>query len=146
MLCSPEEKLCSSCTIEERGKLRSKVRSLLKELPWLRHAEINKHIPCSPYLVNSIRAGMVQEMASKVTLEELDSLKAETLVMLYKCLPPEQLNHDVVARTIYSLRKDLARGKEFKPVRRYDIIPRGKGKKDETARRMAWKRKMKRTN
>lgn len=129
-LCPEEEERCSICERRYREKIRRKVRRLLHELPWLRYGEILEQVPeCTPYLVNSTRASMVQEWAGKVKLKEVDSLAAKRLVMLYLCLPPEQLTEDVTRRTLYQLRRDLLKPEEFEPVKRYDYLRKGRGRR-----------------
>ena len=123
VLCPKESSRCSVCHSRHEKNIREKVRSLLRDLPWLRYGEIRKQVPeCTPYLVNSIRASMVQKLAKSVELKEWESLVAKNLVMLYLCLPPEQLTEDILKRTVYRLRKDLSRSEEFRPVRRRDYI------------------------
>ncbi|MBR3458445.1 MAG: hypothetical protein IKH16_09900, partial [Selenomonadaceae bacterium] len=95
--------------------------------PLARCGELQDYLPgITPYMVNSVRASMVQKLAAHVKLEDMGSMDANMLVMLYRCLPPEQLNEDVIRRTMYSLRKDLAKPTEFKPYKRYDVIRLGK--------------------
>ena len=131
ILCPPEESCCQSCSLQEKRRKREQIRKLLAELPWLRYPEIKKSIPCTPEMVDSVREDMLQKLASKVHLEDVDSLDACTIVMLYLHLPPQNLTEEIVRRTLYRLRNDLAKPKEFKPYKRYDVIPWGKkaGKK-----------------
>ena len=49
-----------------------------------------------------------------------------TLVMLYRCLPPEQLNEDNITRALYALRFDMHRPKDYKAPKRYDVIKLGR--------------------
>ena len=133
VLCPPEEGYCAFCSLKERKKVRTQIRSILSELPWLRYPEIKKSVPCTPDIFESVRDEMLQRLASRVYLEDADSLDSHILVMLYLHVPPEQITDDMVKRTLYRLRNDLAKPKEFKPYKRYDIIPLGrkKGRKEE---------------
>lgn len=122
-LCPKGEVRCNSCARRHASETRGKIRSILMELPWLRYGEIQKQVPeCTPYMVNSQRASMVQTMAKRVELKDFRSLGAKHLVMLHLCLPPEQLTEDLVKSTLYLLKKDLAVPKEFKPVKRSDYL------------------------
>ncbi len=126
-LCPAGEELCFDCRAKQQEKLRAGIRRLLQDIPWARCGELQDYLPgITPYMVNSVRASMVQKLAAHVKLEDMGSMDAKMLVMLYRCLPPEQLNEDVIRRTMYSLRKDLAKPKEFKPYKRYDVIRLGK--------------------
>lgn len=122
-LCPEESLRCSVCSSRYEEGIRERVRSVLRDLPWLRYGEIRKQVPEStPYMVNSIRASMVQQLAKTVELKEWESLAAKQLVMLHLCLPPEQLTEDILKQTVYRLRKDLSQSEEFHPVRRRDYI------------------------
>lgn len=128
-LCPREEERCNVCDRRHRAEVQRKVRHILQEIPWMRYGEIRKQVQEStPYMVNSLRASMVQEMAKTVNFGDFESMSAKRLVMLHRCLPPEQLTEDVMRRTLYYLRKDLSKPREFKTVKRYDYIPRGRRK------------------
>ena len=123
VLCPKDSPRCGPCRRRHEEGIREGVRSLLRDLPWLRYGDIRKQVPeCTPYMVNSLRASMVQKLAKTVELTEWKSLAAKHLVMLYLCLPPEQLTEDLLKRTVYRLRKDLSQPKEFRPVRRRDYV------------------------
>ena len=122
-LCPPEEACCPSCTMRNRRRMEEQIKKLLTELPWLRYPEIKKTISCTPGMVDSIRDSLIQQVASKVHLEDVDTLDAYTLVMLYLHIPPENITEELVRKTLYRLRNDLAKPKEFKPYKRYDVIP-----------------------
>lgn len=137
-LCPPGHDRCSVCAGRHKEEIRSRIRKILTEIPWARHREVNEYVPCTPAMVNYQRAVMVQQLASKIRLEDVDTLEAKTLTMLYCCLPPEHITEDKVRRTLYRLRKDLQQPQEFQSAKRYDFIPwgkkagqykRGKGKK-----------------
>ncbi len=126
VLCPNEYELCWSCSSHERADIMSQIRSILTELPWLRYNEIKDTVPCTPEMVNTVRDDMIQRLASKVHLEDVESLDAHIIVMLYLHIQPEYLTDELVRRTLYKLRNDLAKPKDFKPQKRYDIISGGK--------------------
>ncbi len=133
-LCPPEDDFCVTCASRNRRGVRKQIRDLLWELPWLRYPEIKETVPCTPEMVKSVRDGMVQSLASRVHLEDQDSLDAHVLAMLYLGIPPERLTDELLKRTLYKLRFDLARPREFKPYKRYDVIPWGRKKKKKGMR------------
>ena len=125
--CEPEREYCPACARKERSRTRQKVRKLLLEVPWLRSGELAQYVPaCTPQMVNNVRADLVQQLASRVTLDQRDGADAKMLVMLYLCIPPTQLDDAAIARTLYRLRHDLAKPETFRPVKRYDVIPLGR--------------------
>lgn len=126
-MCPPDEERCWSCLSRGRHEVRNRIRSILSELPWLRYNDIKDDVPCTPDIFDSVHDEMLQVLASKVRLEDYESLNAHIVVMLYMHMQPEYLTDKIVRKTLYRLRYDLAKPKEFKPTKRYDIIPLGKG-------------------
>jgi len=126
-LMEPESRLCPECSRREREQVTAAVRQVLRDMPWARYKEVHEFVPlCTPKIINEQRAAMVQQLAAEVEAGDTKSMKAKTLVMLYRCLPPEQLNEDNITRTIYDLRFDLHRPRDYKAPRRYDVIKLGK--------------------
>ena len=72
------------------------------------------------------RSIMVQQLAADTDVNDKTSMKAKTLVMLYRCLPPEQLNEDNITRALYALRFDMHRPKDYKTPKRYEVIKLGR--------------------
>ena len=120
--CQDADEYCPSCKREHLAEAKAKIRRLLRDMPWARYAEIKKYVDCTPYMVNVERACLVQRLAAKVSFDDADSIEAKTLVMLYRSLPPEQLNREAVRRSLYSLRYDLLRPTDFKPLKRYEAL------------------------
>ena len=97
-------------------------RQFLKDMPWARYGDVHAYIPCSAPMVNLQRVRLVQTLAKRVEVGDTTSLDAKTLVMLYRCVPPEQLTEDLIVRTLYRLRNDLRKPRDFKPRKRYEAI------------------------
>ena len=57
----------------------------------------------------------MQELARRIEFGDWESLEAKTLVMLYRSLRPEQLTEDIVRRTLYDLRREMAEVTVFRP-------------------------------
>lgn len=118
-LCPPGSRICFRCRTARLNERRRLIRNYLNENPWARYAEINEFVKCEPQDVNDERTIMVQRWAGKITINDREKLLAKKLVMLYRCLPPEQLTDDIVNETLYTLRNNLAKTAEFKPIKRY---------------------------
>lgn len=128
-LCEPQAKRCPSCALKHRQAIRIAIRRYLGDIPWARYAEVKNEIPeATPETLASVRATYIRELSSEVLLSEPDSMKAKVLTMAFRCVPPEQLSEELIRRTLWYLRKDLAQPEEWKAVRRYDYIPWGKKK------------------
>lgn len=107
VLCPPSIVYCAVCEREERQKTEAEIREMLAAMPWARYADIHKYIECSAAMVNQQRVKMLMKTASKVDPEKPDSLAAKTLVMLYRCVPPDQLTDEIMSKTLHRLRNDL---------------------------------------
>ena len=128
-LTEPERTRCELCERKHEEAVRSAVRRYLEDIPWARFGEVLADIPeATPEMLASVRASYVQQLASTVLLAEPNTMQAKTLTMAFQCVPPEQLTEDLVRRTLYRLRYDLAKPKEWKPVRRYEYISWGRKK------------------
>ncbi|SFT69725.1 Protein of unknown function [Selenomonas sp. GACV-9] len=126
-LCPPEKKWCPVCAMKRREQLLASIRQVLRDIPWARCKEVQEYVPlCTPKLLNEQRAIMVQQLASEVDVNDKTSIKAMNLVMLCRCLPPEHLTEEEIARTLYGLRFNLHRPKDYKAPKRYSVIPLGK--------------------
>lgn len=126
-LMEPERILCSACAREKREQLTARVRQVLRDMPWARYPDVKEYVPeCSPKMVNEQRSIMVQKLAADVDVKDKTSIKAKNLVMLYRCLPPEQLTEDNITRALYDLRFDLHRPKDYKAPKRYEVIKLGR--------------------
>ena len=126
-LMAPEESLCDECRRIKRDKITAAVRQVLRDMPWARYPDVKQYVPeCTPKIVNEQRSIMVQQLAADTDVNDKTSMKAKTLVMLYRCLPPEQLNEDNITRALYALRFDMHRPKDYKTPKRYDVIKLGR--------------------
>ena len=126
-LMEPEESLCAECSRSRREKITASVRQVLRDMPWARYPEVKQYVPeCTTKMVNEQRSIMVQKLAADTDVNDKTSIKAKTLVMLYRCLPPEQLNEDNITRALYALRFDMHRPKDYKAPRRYEVIKLGR--------------------
>ena len=131
-LCESAKKYCPLCTSRQREKLNEAIRQVLRDIPWAHCREVQEYVPeCTPKLLNDQRSAMVQQLAAEVDVSDTESIKAKNLVMLYRCLPPDQLTEEEITRSLYRLRFNLHRPKDYKAPKRYSVIPLGKkGKKD----------------
>jgi len=103
------KEICDDCIISGEQKLKEMVIKLLSDLPYLGFADASKEIPnLSPDFFNKVRFEMIQRQAKKVRLKDGVTLEAKCLTMLYKSMPPEFLNDDIVMETLKFLRYDLA--------------------------------------
>lgn len=106
-LVPPEERLCSVCRREKKDKERAAVTSLLMREPWLRIREAREIIGCSVETVLEARDALIRKFASRVKKGEEKGKDAETLVMLFASVKPEDLTEEIMRKCLDSLRFDL---------------------------------------
>lgn len=107
-LCPAEEKYCASCTRKLKNKKYDQIRNILMTKPWARFSEIKNYIDgCSAKMVNEVRQRLVQKMVVNLNITSYDDIRLQTLVMLYRAMPPEQINEKIVKENIRRLRYDL---------------------------------------
>ena len=120
----PQAAACSHCRRQAGEDIRARVRAVLRDIPWARCKEVCEYVPeCTPQLLNEQRAALVQLMASKVAANDRTSMEAKTLVMLYRCLPPDKLTDEAVKRALYELRFSMYWPPGYTPPKRYEAIP-----------------------
>ena len=106
-LVPPEERLCPVCRREKKDKERAAVTSLLLREPWLRIREAREIIGCSVETVLEARDALIRKFASRVKKGEEKGKDAETLVMLFASVKPEDLTEEIMRKCLDSLRFDL---------------------------------------
>ncbi len=106
-LCPPEDELCQSCSRKREQAKAQKIRNLLYDMPWASYKDIAQEVDCTPMEYTEQRTILMQNIAQRVYYGDLSSTDAMTLVMLYRSIPPEQLNEQVMKKTLYKLRYDL---------------------------------------
>ena len=113
-LVPPGEVFCDDCLLKELERFRQTVAEVIREVPWLTYAQLHREMEnrmphmikqLYPETVSSIRATAVQQLARSIDLRDKRQLKR--LVMIYRQLPPDALNDDVIKRTMRQLRFDL---------------------------------------
>ncbi|MDQ0203315.1 DUF721 domain-containing protein [Pectinatus haikarae] len=107
-LCAAEEDYCDNCRRELKNINYSQIRKILMTKPWARYGEIKNYVDnCSADMVNKARISLVQRMTINLKITSYDDIQLKTLIMLYKALPPEQINQKVVKENINRLKYDL---------------------------------------
>ena len=84
----------------------------------MKYQEMTKYVDCSMDMVNKQRIKLVQMLAGKlrpgIDYPENDkdscaySIEAQTVAMMYKSIPPDKLNENILKDIIFKLRYDTA--------------------------------------
>ncbi|TCS81878.1 DUF721 domain-containing protein [Pectinatus cerevisiiphilus] len=107
-LCPEDEIYCDICKRKLKNGRYAQIRKILLTKPWARYGEIKEYIEgCSAEMVNAARTDLVQRMTANLQITSYDDIQLQTLVMLYRALPPEQINRKTVKENINRLKYDL---------------------------------------
>lgn len=106
-LCPPEDRFCQVCRLKWSDARQQKIRKLLYDMPWACYNDITKEVECTPEEYTQQRTILMQQIARRVPYGDMSSTDALILVMLYRSIPPEQINDKVIKKTLYRLRYDL---------------------------------------
>lgn len=129
-LCPPEDEFCQSCLRKRKHAKARRIRNLLHDMPWSSYRDIAQEIECSPEEYTEQRTILMQQIAQRVFVGDLHSIDAMTLVMLYRSIPPEQLNEQVMKKTLYRLRYDLQYAPLKKDKKEKQEARNGKGERE----------------
>lgn len=109
----PQDKLCYSCMRELNQEKEQQIIDILLEVPWAKYPEIIKYVDCDLPMVNKVRLRLVQSLASRLKpnvdyRENYYSMQAKTVAMIYKSIPPDKLNNNILKEIFKELRFDTA--------------------------------------
>lgn len=106
-LCPGEAELCPACLRKRRQAKENKMQQLFWDMPWARYGDMSREIECSQGEFDSQRQIFLQQLASKVAYGDSKSLEAKMLVMAWRSIGPDQLNDEVIKKTLHKLRFDV---------------------------------------
>ena len=112
-LCQPEDELCNECKRKANIERLASIRKFLMDMPWARYCDIEKEIPCNADEVNEERIILMQKLAAKINIKNIDCFEMSLLTMLYKSVPPEKVTDELKESTIKKFRYDFIDGYKY---------------------------------
>ncbi len=122
LLCEPQKKICSSCTIKERERMQREIRLIFKRKPETPFRTIQKKITAEfPYLpgectlstIDAARMSLILQTAALVSYGDTTSERARFLVRLICQLPDEKLTPAIIERALRQFQFNLADQPKF---------------------------------
>lgn len=116
-LCEPEKIICSFCEINERDKMRQRIRKIFYDEPSTTfhkaQDKIFQEMPhmkkeCTLSVIESERSSLIRETAARVSFGDKNSDNAKFLVMLLKQVNEKDLTDALIDRAFKELRFNLA--------------------------------------
>ena len=104
-LCSPEEIYCSVCKLTKKHDVIVKIISTLKEIPWIRHGELNEHIPCTDEEFHQAKYTLVSSIGRAIQDGDTDRFKIMIFIMLTTGAKIEAINEAVIHKTLDKFRR-----------------------------------------
>ncbi|HMM22578.1 MAG TPA: DUF721 domain-containing protein [Selenomonadales bacterium] len=105
VLVTPQESLCSVCSIEEHQGQVDAVRKYLIHAPWLSYEECNRYIACLRTDFNTVKNELLDKYWREVEKDDADRMKIMTLAMLIHGLQPHALTEELIVKTLDKVRR-----------------------------------------
>lgn len=116
-LCKPAENLCDFCKINERDKMRARIRKIFYDKPATNFISVQKKIfqemphmkkDCTLSVIESEYSSLIRETAARVSFSDKKSDAAKFLVMLFKQTDEKNLSDALIEKALHELRFNLA--------------------------------------
>ncbi len=104
-LCLPEEIYCSVCKLTKKHDVIVNIISTLKEIPWIRHGELNEHIPCTDEEFHQAKYTLVSSIGRAIQDGDTDRFKIMIFIMLTTGAKIEAINEAVIHKTLDKFRR-----------------------------------------
>ncbi len=105
VLCPPEKKYCTVCTIAQNTKRKEKIRRLLKEVPGISYSELKEYINCSFWEFKESKNEIINKILQEIKSGKENRLAMITLTMLKTGLKPENLKPDSIDNVVTNIRR-----------------------------------------
>lgn len=105
VLCPPEQLYCSVCKLTEKHNVIIKIISTLKDIPWIRHRELNEHIPCTDEEFHQAKYTLVSSIGRAIQDGDTDRFKIMIFIMLTTGAKIEAINEAVIHKTLDKFRR-----------------------------------------
>ena len=105
VLCPPDEKYCSVCKLTKKQNVITSIIGTLKEIPWIRHHEINEHIPCTDEEFHQAKYTLVSSIGRAIQDGDNDKFNIMIFIMLTTGAKIEAINEAAINKTLAKFRR-----------------------------------------
>jgi hypothetical protein len=105
VLCPPEKKQCTACTLTKKRKVIYNIINTLKEIPWIRHSELNNHISCTEDEFHQAKYTITASISRDLQEGDNDKLKIMSFIMLTTGAKIEAVNDAIINKTLEKFRR-----------------------------------------
>jgi hypothetical protein len=105
VLCPPEETYCIACTLNKKQKLLYTIINTLKEIPWIRYAELYEHITCTEEEFQQAKYTLTAFISRDIQEGDNDKFKVMSFIMLTTGAKIEAVNDAIINKTLEKFRR-----------------------------------------
>ncbi|EIW17594.1 MULTISPECIES: DUF721 domain-containing protein [Pelosinus] len=105
VLCPPEETYCTACTLNKKQKLLYTIINTLKEIPWIRYAELYEHITCTEEEFQQAKYTLTAFISRDIQEGDNDKFKIMSFIMLTTGAKIEAVNDAIINKTLEKFRR-----------------------------------------
>jgi len=105
ILCPPGQSYCSVCKLNQKDKVIKEIIHTLKEIPWIRHHELNDHIPCTDEEFHQAKYTLVSSIGRAIQDGSIDRFNVMIFIMLTTGAKLEAINDAVINKTLDKFRR-----------------------------------------
>lgn len=105
VLCPPDSTYCSVCKLNKKHKVITSIIGILKEIPWIRHRELNDHVPCTDEEFHQAKYTLVSSIGRAIQDGDNDKFNIMIFIMLTTGAKIEAINEAVINKTLDKFRR-----------------------------------------
>ncbi|WP_378956926.1 DUF721 domain-containing protein [Pelosinus sp. sgz500959] len=105
VLCPPDQSYCSVCKLTKKHEVITRIISTLKQIPWIRHHELNEHIPCTDEEFHQAKYTLVSSIGRAIQDGDTDKFNIMIFIMLTTGAKIEAINEAVINKTLDKFRR-----------------------------------------
>ncbi|GMB00167.1 DUF721 domain-containing protein [Pelosinus sp. IPA-1] len=106
VLCPPDEMQCTACTLAKKHTLLYTIINTLKEIPWIRYAELNNHITCTEDEFRQAKYTLTASISRDLQEGDNDKFKIMSFIMLTTGAKIEAVNDAIINKTLEKFRRN----------------------------------------
>jgi hypothetical protein len=103
-LCPQDQNYCTVCDINDRDRIKTEIRKLLNQAPWLDYKECNKYIDCRITDFRTIKNELIDKVRKDINNDQPDSMKIAIAAMLIYGIKPEAITEEFITSNLDKIR------------------------------------------
>jgi hypothetical protein len=105
VLCPPGQTQCTACKLTKKRKVIYNIINTLKEIPWIKHSELNNHIHCTEDEFRQAKYTLTASISRDLQEGDNDKLKIMSFIMLTTGAKIDAVNDAIINKTLEKFRR-----------------------------------------